>query len=81
MSHDCYTKLPNLPKLRLFNQLNVRSASGNNLMPLGLANCILILGETNVLTSSIETIVQGHHLCTVTSVDLPCLSIVTIPTK
>ena len=45
MSETYYRKLQ-LPKIQLFWNVSVRSATGSNLAPIGLVNCTFILGNT-----------------------------------
>ena len=43
---DTYYKKLQLPKIKLIQNINVRSATGSNLAPIGLVNCAFILGDT-----------------------------------
>ena len=45
MSEKYYTKLP-LAKIHLLKNVNIRSATGSNLAPIGLVNCTFELGGT-----------------------------------
>ena len=56
ISESFYTKL-NLPPFKTLCRTNVRSASGSNLVPLGMVTCSFILGTENFST---EVIVCKH---------------------
>ena len=45
ISEEYYRKLQ-LPKIHLLQNVNVRSATGSNLAPMGLVNCTFVLGDT-----------------------------------
>ena len=45
MSEKYYKKLQ-LAKIHLLQNVNVKSATGSNLAPMGLVNCTFILGKT-----------------------------------
>ena len=45
MSEKYYKKLP-LAKIHLLKNVNIRSATGSNLAPIGLVNCTFELGGT-----------------------------------
>ena len=45
MSEKYYKKL-HLSKIRLLQNVNVKSATGSNLVPVGLVNCTFELGKT-----------------------------------
>ena len=44
ISEKCYKKLQ-LTKIHLLQNVNVRSATGSNLAPIGLVNCTFVLGD------------------------------------
>ena len=46
MSEKYYRKLQ-LSKIHLLQNVNVRSATGSNLAPIGLVNCTFMLGDTS----------------------------------
>ena len=46
ISEKYYRKLQ-LPKIHLLQNINVRSATGSNLAPIGLVNCTFMLGDTS----------------------------------
>ena len=45
MSYECYNKLPSRPDMKLLTHINVVSATGNNLLPLGYAEIELQIGS------------------------------------
>ena len=45
MSEEYYRKLQ-LSKIRLLQNVSVRSTIGSNLAPIGLVNCTFMLGDT-----------------------------------
>ena len=45
ISEEYYRKLQ-LTKIHLLQNVNVRSATGSNLFPIGLVNCTFVLGDT-----------------------------------
>ena len=45
ISEEYYRKLQ-LTKIHLLQNVNVRSATGSNLAPIGLVNCTFVLGDT-----------------------------------
>ena len=53
MSEKYYKKLQ-LAKIHLLQNVNVKSATGSNLAPMGLVNCTFELGETKFSSDFIE---------------------------
>ena len=51
-SEEYYRKLE-LSKIHLLQNVNVRSATGSNLVPIGLVNCTFVLGDTHLTVISL----------------------------
>ena len=52
ISEEYYRKLQ-LTKIHLLQNVNVRSATGSDLAPIGLVNCTFVLGDTNLIVVSL----------------------------
>ena len=66
MSEEYFKKLQ-LSKIHLLQNVNVRSATGSNLAPIGLVNCTFMLGDTSfdfdcmVCKNLTRPLILGRH--------------------